>query len=65
MLLDNSMASMTYDRAKKAAEASSLEKRYKADHPKVIAAQGGNRRARHGNSKIAASRSRRWAALAH
>lgn len=39
MLLDNSMASMTYDRAKKAAEASSLEKRYKADHPKVIAAK--------------------------
>jgi uncharacterized protein involved in exopolysaccharide biosynthesis/Mrp family chromosome partitioning ATPase len=38
MLLDNSMASMTYDRAKKAAEASSLAKRYRADHPKVIAA---------------------------
>jgi uncharacterized protein involved in exopolysaccharide biosynthesis/Mrp family chromosome partitioning ATPase len=39
MLLDNSMASMTYDRAKKAAEASSLAKRYRADHPKVIAAK--------------------------
>ncbi|MCU0790458.1 MAG: hypothetical protein MUE79_05320, partial [Nitratireductor sp.] len=39
MLLDNSMASMTYDRAKKAAEAASLEKRYRADHPKVISAK--------------------------
>lgn len=38
MLLDNSMASMTYDRAKKAAEASTLAKRYRADHPKVVAA---------------------------
>jgi polysaccharide biosynthesis transport protein len=38
MLLDNSMASMTYDRAKKAAEASTLAKRYRPDHPKVIAA---------------------------
>lgn len=39
MLLDNSMASMTYDRAKKAAEAVSLAKRYRADHPKVISAK--------------------------
>lgn len=38
MLLDNSMASMTYDRAKKAAEAASLAKRYRAGHPKVISA---------------------------
>lgn len=38
MLLDNSMASMTYDRAKKAAEASTLAKRYRPDHPKVISA---------------------------
>lgn len=39
MLLDNSMASMTYDRAKKAAEAVSLAQRYRADHPKVISAK--------------------------
>jgi uncharacterized protein involved in exopolysaccharide biosynthesis len=39
MLLDNSMASMTYDRAKKAAEAVSLAQRYRADHPKVISAR--------------------------
>jgi hypothetical protein len=32
MLLDNSMASMTYDRAKKAAEAVTLAKRYRPDH---------------------------------
>lgn len=38
MLLDNSMASMTYDRAKKAAEAVSLAKRYRSDHTKVISA---------------------------
>jgi polysaccharide biosynthesis transport protein len=39
MLLDNSMASMTYDRAKKAAEAMALSKRYRADNPKVLSAQ--------------------------
>lgn len=39
MLLDNSMASMTYDRAKKAAEAVSLAKRYRADHPRVVSAK--------------------------
>jgi uncharacterized protein involved in exopolysaccharide biosynthesis/Mrp family chromosome partitioning ATPase len=39
MLLDNSMASMTYDRAKKAAEAVSLAKRYRPDHTKVISAK--------------------------
>lgn len=39
MLLDNSMASMTYDRAKKAAELSTLSKRYRPDNPKVVAAQ--------------------------
>jgi uncharacterized protein involved in exopolysaccharide biosynthesis/Mrp family chromosome partitioning ATPase len=39
MLLDNSMASMTYDRAKKAAEAVSLAKRYRPDHPKVVSAK--------------------------
>jgi tyrosine-protein kinase Etk/Wzc len=33
------MASMTYDRAKKAAEAATLEKRYRADHPKVVSAK--------------------------
>ncbi len=35
MLLDNSMASMTYDRAKRAAELVTLAKRYRPDHPKV------------------------------
>jgi uncharacterized protein involved in exopolysaccharide biosynthesis/MinD-like ATPase involved in chromosome partitioning or flagellar assembly len=40
MLLDNSMASMTYDRAKKAAELATLSKRYRPDNPKVKAAQG-------------------------
>jgi succinoglycan biosynthesis transport protein ExoP len=39
MLLDNSMASMTYDRAKKAAELATLSKRYRPDHPKVVSAQ--------------------------
>jgi uncharacterized protein involved in exopolysaccharide biosynthesis/Mrp family chromosome partitioning ATPase len=39
MLLDNSMASMTYDRAKKAAEAVSLAQRYRAGHPKVVSAK--------------------------
>jgi uncharacterized protein involved in exopolysaccharide biosynthesis/Mrp family chromosome partitioning ATPase len=39
MLLDNSMASMTYDRAKKAAEAVSLAKRYRPGHPKVESAK--------------------------
>lgn len=39
MLLDNSMASMTYDRAKRAAEAISLSKRYRAGHPKVTSAK--------------------------
>ena len=35
MLLDQSMANMTYDRAKKAAEAVALAKRYRPGHPKV------------------------------
>ena len=39
MLLDNSMASMTYDRAKKAAELATLSKRYRPDNPKVEAAR--------------------------
>jgi uncharacterized protein involved in exopolysaccharide biosynthesis/Mrp family chromosome partitioning ATPase len=38
MLLDNSMASMTYDRAKKAAEAVALSKRYRAGHPRIASA---------------------------
>jgi polysaccharide biosynthesis transport protein len=37
MLLDQSMANMTYDRAKRAAEVVSLAKRYRAGHPKVEA----------------------------
>jgi uncharacterized protein involved in exopolysaccharide biosynthesis/Mrp family chromosome partitioning ATPase len=35
MLLDQSMADMTYDRAKRAAEAVSLARRYREGHPKV------------------------------
>lgn len=35
MLLDQSMADMTYDRAKRAAEAVTLAKRYRPGHPKV------------------------------
>lgn len=39
MLLDNSMASMTYDRAKKAAELATLVRRYRPNHPKVKSAE--------------------------
>lgn len=35
MLLDQSMADMTYDRAKRAAEAVTLARRYRTGHPKV------------------------------